>query len=73
MLYLSRNIQAALWLHDSVVTYSTCEEGEEFYKLLPANKADCLRQLWQSCSDLHRIETVYDIVENPHMLRLSKT
>ena len=29
------------------------EEEEEFYKLLPANKADHLCQLWQSCSDLH--------------------
>ena len=25
------------------------EEEEEFYKLLPANKADHLCQLWQSC------------------------
>ena len=37
------------------------EEEEEFYKLLPANKADHLCQLWQSCSDLHKIQTVYDI------------
>ena len=49
-----------------------CEEEEEFYKLLPANKADHLCQLWQSCSDLHKIQTVYDIVENPHPIRLSK-
>ena len=48
------------------------EEEEEFYKLLPANKADHLCQLWQSCSDLHKIQTVYDIVENPHSIRLSK-
>ena len=48
------------------------EEEEEFYKLLPANKADHLCQLWQSCSDLHKIQTVYDIVENPHLIRLSK-
>ena len=48
------------------------EEEEEFYKLLPANKADHLCQLWQSCSDLHKIQTVYDIVENPHAIRLSK-
>ena len=48
------------------------EEDEEFYKLLPANKADHLCQLWQSCSDLHKIQTVYDIVENPHSIRLSK-
>ena len=45
---------------------------EEFYKLLPANKADHLCQLWQSCSDLHKIQTVHDIVENPHSIRLSK-
>ena len=37
------------------------EEEEEFYKLLPANKADHLCQLWQSCSDLHKIQTVYDM------------
>ena len=36
---------------------------EEFYKLLPANKADHLCQLWQSCSDLHKIQTVYDNVK----------
>ena len=48
------------------------EEEEEFYKLLPANKADHLCQLWQSCSDLHEIQTVYDILENPHSIRLSK-
>ena len=48
------------------------EEEEEFYKLLPAKKADHLCQLWQSCSDLHKIQTVYDIVENPHSIRLSK-
>ena len=48
------------------------EEEEEFYKLLPANKADHLCQLWQSCSDLHKIQTVYDLVENPHSIRLSK-
>ena len=48
------------------------EEEEEFYKLLPANQADHLCQLWQSCSDLHKIQTVYDIVENPHPIRLSK-
>ena len=48
------------------------EEEEEFYKLLPANKADHLCQLWQSCSDLYKIQTVYDIVENPHSIRLSK-
>ena len=50
----------------------TEEEEEKFYKLLPANKADHLCQLWQSCSDLHKIQTVYDIVENPHSIRLSK-
>ena len=43
------------------------EEEEDFYKLLPANKADHLCQ-----SDLHKIQTVYDIVENPHSIRLSK-
>ena len=42
------------------------EEEEEFYKLLPANKADHFCQSWQSCSDLHKIQTVYDIVDNPH-------
>ena len=53
-------------------TVLNAEEEEEFYKLLPANKADHLCQLWQSCSDLHKIQTVYDIVENPHAIRLSK-
>ena len=47
-------------------------EEEEVYKLLPANKANHLCQLWQSCSDLHEIQTVYGIVENPHSIRLSK-
>ena len=31
------------------------EEEEEDHKLLPADKADHLCQLWQSCSDLHKI------------------
>ena len=53
-------------------TAQTQKEQEAFYKLLPANKADHLCQLWQSFSDLHKIQTVCDIVENPHSIRLSK-
>ena len=50
------------------------EEEQEFYKLLPANnlKTDLLYQLWQSCSNLHKIQTVYDIAETPQKIRLSK-
>ena len=63
------NTLKVLWIP---VNATSEEEEEEFYKLLPANKADHLCQLWQSCSDLHKIQTVYDIVENPHSIRLSK-
>jgi len=31
------------------------EEEEGFYKFLPANTADRLCQLWQSCSNHHEI------------------
>ena len=50
------------------------EEEEEFHKFLPAHKikADHLCQLWQSCSDLYQLQTVFDIAENPQMTRLSK-
>ena len=47
-------------------------EEEEFYKLLPANKADHLCQLWQSCSDLYKIQTVYDIWLHAQVNRASK-
>ena len=64
--------EALSWEGWKTLCLSRCAEEEEFYKLLPANKADHLCQLWQSCSDLHNIQTVYDIVENPHSIRLSK-
>ena len=36
--------------------HATAEEEEEgFYKFLPANTADRLCQLWQSCSNHHEI------------------
>ena len=37
------------------------DEEEEHYKLLPASKADHLCQFWQSCSDLHLIQTVCEM------------
>ena len=46
-------------LDDGTIDLTKLQEEEEeiegFYKLLPANKADYLCQLWQSCSDLHAI------------------
>ena len=60
------NHEGKSYEHTHTRTYSVYEgEEEEFYKLLPANKADHLCQLWQSCSDLHKIQTAYDIVDNP--------
>ena len=44
------------------------DEEKEFYKLLPANKAGHLCQSWQSCSNLHEIQTVYYVLGNPHMM-----
>ena len=40
----------------------TEEKEEEFCKLLPANKANHLCQLWQSCSDLHKVQTICAVV-----------
>ena len=67
-----RVLQSAPGFVSTGERHGSQEEEEEFYKLLPANKADHLCQLWQSCSDLHKIQTVYDVVENPHSIRLSK-
>jgi len=40
----------------NVTPVKTVEEEEEgFYKFLPANTADRLCQLWQSCSNHHEI------------------
>ena len=51
-------------------TSTVLEEEEEFYKLLPANKADRLCQPWQSCSDLHKIQAVYVVVDYKLLLLL---
>ena len=57
---LIKNIQHAICIGQHSLS-PVLEEEEEFYKLLPANKADHLCQLWQSCSDLHKIQTVRDV------------
>ncbi len=50
---------APLAVHDvRLRTHGSKEEEEEeegFYKFLPANTADRLCQLWQSCSNHHEI------------------
>ena len=72
-LYASDSVNEGMMMMTILpVIVHAIKEEEEFYKLLPANKADHLCQSWQSCSDLHKIQTVYDIVENPHSIRLSK-
>ncbi len=43
---------AQAWVH---FASGFAEEEEGFYKFLPANTADRLCQLWQSCSNHHEI------------------
>ena len=54
----------------SLLSY-TLEEEEEFYKLRPANKTDHLPTM-ATMSNLHEVQTVHNVVQDPQMVLLSK-